>query len=308
MVQSVRSAAVRVAEIMYPADTNALLDEVFGRCVNTVSSPEGERLLASVAAVKKKATKSSVEAHVSHAILCNALSQDRIQVLKADGVVTLGGASYDQSLKDFRGIVETGRIVTMKRKLQRFDESIVTRAVEFMLLQQNIGVLSWGQKKVNLDEFKTVELPSLTRCVPEKLIYDAYISSIQSRVSQGTFFNILSAITNGNQKLLTAVDYVTGTLINDTTKTLMHIVDDFISDNTEHECLNMLMLLAKNFLKNQSDSHAVRVDGVCSHGIEYGLSPRTASLPNKLGECRACCFPSYIINEIRLIVERRRCR
>ena len=43
------------------------------------------------------------------------------------------------------------------------------------------------------------------------------------------FYEILSKITNGGEKILTAVDYVTGVLVNDQGTLLQRIVDDLVS-------------------------------------------------------------------------------
>lgn len=46
------------------------------------------------------------------------------------------------------------------------------------------------------------------------------------KISRGSFYSIVSAITCGGEKLMTAVDCVTGVLVNDPVSRLQKIVDD----------------------------------------------------------------------------------
>eukprot|EP00171_Calliarthron_tuberculosum_P011449 IDg11449t1 len=79
-------------------------------------------------------------------------------------------------------------------------------------------------KKVTLDAHETVLLLSLTLCFPEKYIWDAYASSVQlRRLPPSKLYEILKAVSNGNQRLLTAVYYIIDILVNDSVNALVRI-------------------------------------------------------------------------------------
>ena len=105
-------------------------------------------------------------------------------------------------------------------------------------------------------------------------------------------------VTGGGERLVTAVDYVTGVLVHDQVETLQQIVEDFARDHTTRVRLTSYLELVRNFYKHHVDKHIVKEgNDVCWHGIEYGLSVE-AQQP-RTGRCRACLFPFYFFKLLK---------
>ena len=93
-------------------------------------------------------------------------------------------------------------------------------------------------KQIKLEE--TVILPSLTRRNSPKHMYENYMALCSERgtnsaagdlcqsISPGKFYEILGKITAGEEKMLCAVDYVSGVLVNDQITLLQRTVDDIV--------------------------------------------------------------------------------
>ena len=151
------------------------------------------------------------------------------------------------------------------RTLQRFDPLILEDALKYLLSGDNVVPLSWGTKKVRLSPSESVTLPCL---LPRRSVLDIYAdySSFCTQHDFGmlgrtSFYRIFAACTSGKQRLLTAVDYVTGVLINDPTAQLQRIIDE-LSPIEERERLSVHLELVRNFLKNECDQHVLRDDNV----------------------------------------------
>ena len=108
----------------------------------------------------------------------------------------------------------------------RFDEKALKEAVMYILSKDNVVPISWGTKDIKLTDNETVTLPALTRQKTPKHLYDNYLAFCNNKdtdaagesfpsISRGIFYEILSKVTSGGEKMLTAVDYVTGVLVND---------------------------------------------------------------------------------------------
>jgi hypothetical protein len=86
-------------------------------------------------------------------------------------------------------------------------------------------------------------------------------------VGRTTFTNLVRVLTSGDEKLVRAVDYVSGTLINDSVQVLQRIIDTLLA---EDDHLSRLLEILRNFLKVQYNLHVPRTDGFPMHGINYG--------------------------------------
>ena len=116
------------------------------------------------------------------------------------------------------------------------------------------------------------------------------------------FYEILTKITNGGEKMLTAVDYVTGVLVNDQVTLLQRIVDDLVSIDMKPVLSNYIAIMC-TFLKQQYDSHALlEEEEVGTHGIVYGLTKPDLSMPVYKERCNACNFPNFCNLELHKAV------
>jgi hypothetical protein len=210
-----------------------------------------------------------------------------------------------RAIRDWKEIVSGKPLSNYRRSIRRYNELQADRAIMFILSPDNVVPLSWGNKEVKLKDGTSVTIPSITRKKIPEYFYNAYVENMSQDpfglLSKSSFLRILKTITKGNDKILSAVDYVTGFLINDNFRLIERIIKSFcITTESRKKFLN-LMNLSKNFLKNQYNSHIERADSCASHGIIYGLDP-SADQTNKNMDCNACKFPFYFLAELRKIV------
>ena len=120
-------------------------------------------------------------------------------------------------------------------------------------------------------------------------------------LQRSSFLRVVRAVTGHNDKLLCAVDYVTGNLVNDPIKMLKRIATDFAADADTRTKLLLHIDFVKNFLKVQYDDHACKEDDNCdTHSVNYGLG-LTASADtdeDRTANCAGCKFVPYVINEV----------
>ena len=112
----------------------------------------------------------------------------------------------------------------------RFNEHAVENAVKFMLHPSNVGTLSWGHKKIKLTEHKVGTLPALRRRRARGNFEDylAYSTDLGiPRISRGSFYKVIAQVTSGEERIMSAVDYDTGVLLNDQVGVLQRIGDEF---------------------------------------------------------------------------------
>eukprot|EP00049_Salpingoeca_infusionum_P016221 m.329274 g.329274 ORF g.329274 m.329274 type:complete len:305 (+) comp16036_c0_seq18:1172-2086(+) len=136
-------------------------------------------------------------------------------------------------------------------------------------------------------------------------MWRTYSTSTPSpHISRASFHRVVQAVTSGNQKVLLAVDYVTGCLVNDPVDVLRKIVQDFAASQQQTTELNALIdIICKSFLKSQYDAHALKGDGCALHGLQHCLDVGCMAPSQEPRQCNACNFPSYVIRHIHQVVQ-----
>lgn len=342
LVQSVLKASKAVAEALYPGNVPQLLRAVALKILGREKPEvELERAAESIARVMIKARKASLEKRVLRAVLTKGFSDkillkvgERImEEMGEDGAsdddeqhqlpwgkekkgrkwkkqanpLPLRGSSKQKAYQDYNALAEGARIESLKRRLARFNEINVLNAVKFILQPKMVGALSWGVKQVCLSADETVELPKLVRRVSLTDMYKSYVATYQTeseRISRGSFFQIAKQITSSDEKLLTAVDYVTGVLIHDSVSTLQDMIDTFSPTPERKEKLTHYLTLTRNFLKVQYKDHITlsEEDNVPTHGKEFALNSACGE-ETRANKCNACDFVMYFLAELRKEIE-----
>ena len=129
-------------------------------------------------------------------------------------------------------------------------------------------------------------------------MFDDYCNVFERQakiLGRSTFYRIVKEITGGEEKIFTAVDYVTGVLVHDSIEMLQKISDDFIQNNVDKVTLSRQLELVRNFFKQQYDSHVqIENDNVDTHGIEYGLKKlhpeKEINAAVRVETCNSCRF------------------
>ena len=81
-------------------------------------------------------------------------------------------------------------------------------------------------------------------------------------------------LTSNDESMLSkSNDYVLDLLCNETCERLQGIIDQIMipNDQQEDDCTKLVMV-TKNFMKNQLKDQLLKTDECCFHGIEYASS------------------------------------
>jgi hypothetical protein len=223
-----------------------------------------------------KQPKHSVEYRLLRAILVANFSRAELQSLVTSTTTKsefLFGAHARESAKnDYKTVVADQKTLTPKtrRTLSRVSTDSVDQLVSFIV--DNSKSLSWGKKMVPLSNNGiAVEIPRLIRMCDGEAMWNLYEGATltSKKVGRTTFTNVVRVLTSDSEKLVRAVDYVSGTLINDNVQVLQKIIDTLLSGDDR---LSRLLEILRNFLKVQYNFHVSRLDGFHMHGINHGLA------------------------------------
>ena len=210
----------------------------------------------------------------------------------------IGGYARMTALADSQAILEGLELIKPIQTRARVEEAVVIEAVSWILSPVNVGVLSWGTKVVKLSEQESVTLPCVTRRKTQKHMFDDYCKVFERQakiLGRSTFYQIMKEITGGEEKIFTAVDYVTGVLVHDSIEMLQKISDNFVHNNVDKVTLSRQLELVRNFIKQQYDSHVqIENDNGDTHGIEYGLKQlhpeKEINAAVRVETCNGCRF------------------
>ena len=78
------------------------------------------------------------------------LHGSRIEALKRDGVITLGGCTMDRARKDLKKMDTGQNLCIPPISHTRYDENVLRDAVMFILSKDNVSTISCGRRKLNL--------------------------------------------------------------------------------------------------------------------------------------------------------------
>lgn len=128
-------------------------------------------------------------------------------------------------------------------------------------------------------------IPKLVRTQVAERIWTSYRDTLApgdvTKLGRTAFLTVIHFITSTDEKLIRAVDYVSGFLVNETIDGLQGIIDYFLlegSSNQEetlcqYDDLSRHLTLVRNVLKVQFSNHLSRDgNGHDMHGIAHGLT------------------------------------
>ena len=227
----------------------------------------------------------SNEFRTARAIIVKGVDKKDSDKIRNDrtGHRVFGAKSRKAGKKDFTtATVYSAPLDRYLRTVKRISDESLEYALTCMLDTENVGLWSWGEKIVKTRTHGnrlrgSVNLPKIFRRKSVQDIYGFYKVEVKTSPARPIgftlFTQILSAIVSGDSKMLRAVDYVTSLLLNDCCNLLLEIIKVLIGDQNpvKKKELEYHLEVVRNFLKVQYPSHARKVDGVCTHGLQYGL-------------------------------------
>ena len=301
------------ARILLPVSPSTLITRLVDWFRIDKSAKEAEKLddlVKDLFAIRKSSTKGSTQRRVFSSILVRILGRNELNNRREKYDATFSFESAKNGMDDWQSLLEGETLKQNIRRCKNFNSDELDATIAWILSEKNIVPLSWGERPVRLDRYETVRLPRITRRLTPKLMYENYdvylrtkypsdVDRYKNGFSETTFHRIISAITFGNDRILSAVDYVTGVLINDPIRILDRVIEDFTdASSVERKNLKSKVNLTKNFLKVQYNDHINKENDNCdTHSIEYALrkvnDSTKPSIPRNL-TCNACKFPHVV--------------
>ena len=280
-----------IAKVAIPAGATKLLNSVIAKGSRDLKhdaneNTEHENIVSTkLRELYDKATRRSIERRTIGAAIMH---------LKPEIGVKMPKDTTKQRNEDLLRILDKGSIQKNTVRREKKSKDVVQSAVEFILSQDNVQILSWGNRSVRLSQTDSVELPKVIRRKLLSQIWSEYnqiqvsIEDRKSMLKRTTFLELATKITFSDQKSITCVDYVEGNLCNDPTEKLQDIIDLFFT-GSEKDDLSKWLHISRNFLKVQFDSHVKLCDGDGFHSIGHALARQNATTKKcKMNECDIC--------------------
>ena len=263
-----------------------------------------DKLSSALCLCTKNSKKNTIERKVCRAILYKGTSNKQLScLLKQHSFTFSTGEARAVAKEDFESLMNGDPLTKTKRTYSIISEDVLHKAVNFILSENNVVSISYGTKKVKLSKYEIIELPSLTRKRSMHDIFKAYMGTMKENeksLSRASMFNLMGHLTNQDEAVLTAIDYVTAVLINEPCELLQDIIDKVICTSKQKH-VTQLLHSAKHFLKHKYKSHVVTEDDICYHGLQYCLG---RSMTTKLNNnCQSCKFPFYVCSELEKLVK-----
>ena len=238
------------------------------------------------------------------AILYKGTSNKQLScLLKQHSFTFSTGEAQAVGKEDFESLLNGDPLTKTKRTYSIISGEVLHKVVNFILSENNVVSISYGTKKVKLSKYEIIELPSLTRKRSMHDIFKAYMGTIKDNeksICRASMFKLMGYLTNHDEAVLIAIDYVSAILINELCELLQDIIDKVICPSKQKHVTHLLHS-AKYFLKHKYKSHVVIEDDICYHGLQYYLG---RSLTTKLNNnCQSCKFPFYVCSELVLLVK-----
>ena len=301
----------RAAKLLYPGGHKILLGQLTQQ-LNLIPPNEGgirhvreggmEGILEDLLECTGVARKNSTEKRSLRAILCGNLARKELMEIAEFTSFSVSPASFSQGLKDLVKLKSGESLSTETRSIKRYSEIDVEDAVSFLLSPRYVGYLSWGTRYLVIDGRKHC-FPRLSRRLVPKRIWEEYdawrLEAGKKGISRASFLSVVKELTCDKVRLIRAVDYVTGILIDDNFNILQRIVVDCIRSEGKREEYGRRIALCKNFLKYQYGSHLRAQDPNETHCIEHGLaSTREKSYLSFRNDCMSCKGPFKLADDI----------
>ena len=223
-----------------------------------------------------KVKKNTIAHRTVRAILVSTGTRKEISsIIAADSNLKFSHRSFTNGRKDLRNLQSGGLLTSTDRTLDRFDPANIDIAIKNILSTRNVSFVSWGTIKIKHNGV-LYEFPRVTRKVIKKDIFLNYRENSgiarHRQLKRTSFFKLISLLTHSEAKVRTAVDYVTGLLVNDTFAMLNRIAAIFCTDLTERQTLEVELKVAETWLKYGINDHLSDSSNCVAHIISNGLA------------------------------------
>ena len=272
LYQSVRKMVLQLVNTFVPGPSKTVfVDELFTDILSTSQKKvkhknkpvdfrtKWEKLSSVICKIEKETHYNSFEKRMMRAILNKGVSEgDLNDLMKRHDFKFAKGRARMRAREDANTLLSGLRLPIDQRHVVRVDDDVVHKVVDFILSSKNVVPNSYGIKQVKLSRDEIIVLPKLQRKNQRIKIYEDYkvmsSSFNQYSICRQTFYQIINKITAYEQVSLSAIDYVTASLVNETCEVLDNIVEKVVIPTDQQKASDMIHS-AKYFLKHQYNSH-----------------------------------------------------
>lgn len=237
----------RVCSVLFPANPTALLELVWDKCHRV--SAEVSPLERDMILTMQKLPRRSIERRTLGAILANSMTQKKLRLLcmsVTENEIAPKSTTFARMKKDCSRLASGGILSLDVKFARKFDKDVAEKAVKYILSIENTQIIAWGERNIIVGNQKIV-LPKITRKRIAKYMHDgylAYTSADKERIGRSKFFEIVNALTANDMKSMTAVDYATGVLVNDSCDRLLKFFQSKLYPLEERRMTKLLHVLS----------------------------------------------------------------
>ena len=187
-----------------------------------------DRLAKSVCNALKGQKRKSLELRLLRAVLYDGTTySNRGDLLNLHGPTSAKGQPEIQAKMDFQTLSSGKPIKKKIRSYSHKSENVIKKAVDFILFEQFTVPISYCTHMVTVGKDDIVKFPNIMGKQNLTHIVNAYLSYVENdadNMCRNSMFNIINSITTTDEVLLSAIDYVTSLLMNDTCETLQNMI------------------------------------------------------------------------------------
>lgn len=216
LVQGAIDALKHVTAAMCPADPDGLFDLVRRRLAPPPPRPpdsDNAMLLRTATSCMLGLRRGTVEGRTIRALLRGTFSPGAIEK-SISGPLPCTKRTFYNADEDYQRLSRGETLVLRRHSRQRFEKDTADTLLRFTFQRENVALLSWGTHTVRLSEHDVYRLPSLTLKKLPLNIFKSYRTYCEQQsiptISKASFLRMINTIANGNDRILSCVDYVTG--------------------------------------------------------------------------------------------------
>ena len=306
MVTLVKLAVNRVCEIVFPANPQQLKECAIDEMIAESDNADRESALdvsTEIARVAVALDRTSLQRRSLVAGLTSGFSNVQLQSLlrTASGdACRMSNDACARARNDWKTLEAGIELQPPFISRAQYKQDDVVEAVRFILSPVNVQLLAWGERKIDLGP-RHVVLPKITRKRIPQYMFNNYRDLHQNKppVGRNSFLSIVQAVTANDMAAASAVDYTTGTLVNDTCDRLHALIDTIVLEDTQRQLRSDLFQSVVILKRHLDEVVTGKECCVNSHSVQYGLSQQMRTTPTVMRMCFTCQRPFEMLHDLR---------
>jgi hypothetical protein len=320
MVTLLQKAVDKLSNQIYPANPTMLKLQLWNRMCDLKYLPNYNQcaaMLQTMCTIINKLPRGSTQGDALLSCICEHFQFKQVQKLFGDQGESLSKKRFVEARKKKKSLIVGVELVKQSRSVEQYKPNSVKKAVDYILSEDNIQILSWGTKKLMIGQ-QEYTIPKLCRKKIPTNILRGYrekypdedgidedgkiITGLhEDSIGDISFLKIVSTLTFNDTRSATAVDYATGILLYDNFDMVKRVIKTLVDQETKDAFLVEAEKVIL-FLKSKFPKHITK-DGenISGHKLEYGLCGK--NYPNESPQtCIDCQKPFKFFHKLMLDV------